>query len=162
MTGARRQRLAEGAVVLVPLGDGTAAFGRCLVEPTVEFFDLRVAEDAVPEVAEVVGHPVLFTVWVMNSAITSGRWRKIGKAPLTTEERSRPEVRFRQDRISKTFSLYTTQGGVVTERPAGFSEVEGFELAAVWSAEHVEDRLRDHFDGLPNKWVEMQKPKRDR
>jgi hypothetical protein len=24
----------------------------------------------------------------------------------------------------------------------------------VWAAEHVEDRLRDHYAGRPNQWVE--------
>jgi len=33
-------------------------------------------------------------------------------------------------------------------------ESQGLEAAAVWEPEHIEDRLRDHFDGKPNKWLE--------
>lgn len=40
------------------------------------------------------------------------------------------------------------------EEPASRQELEGLEVAAVWDPEHVEDRLRDHFSGRPNKWVE--------
>jgi len=30
----------------------------------------------------------------------------------------------------------------------------GLERAAVWGPSHVEDRLRDHYAGRKNKWVE--------
>ena len=30
---------------------------------------------------------------------------------------------------------------------------------AVWEPAHVEDRLRDHYAGAPNKWVESLRPR---
>jgi hypothetical protein len=32
-------------------------------------------------------------------------------------------------------------------------EVKGLERAAVWEADHIEDRLTDYIDGKENKWV---------
>ena len=40
-----------------------------------------------------------------------------------------------------------------TLAPQRASSVWGWN-AAVWDPQHVEDRLRDHFAGLPNKWVQ--------
>jgi hypothetical protein len=39
-------------------------------------------------------------------------------------------------------------------RPAKRKECVGLECCAVWDPEHVEDRLKDHFAGIPNKWVQ--------
>ena len=44
------------------------------------------------------------------------------------------------------------------ERLAIAEECVGLERAAVWEPEHVEDRLRDHFAGRSNRWVESLKP----
>ncbi|MGO7031660.1 hypothetical protein ACCS91_05355 [Rhizobium ruizarguesonis] len=37
------------------------------------------------------------------------------------------------------------------ESPLSFEEADRLECAAVWSPEHVEDRLRDHLNGISNK-----------
>lgn len=78
----------------------------------------------------------------------------IGHAPLETELKATPWF-FRQDVISKVLSLY--QDGI--ERPATREECEGLERAAVWSAEHIENRLDDHLEGRTNKWIEALKIK---
>lgn len=43
-------------------------------------------------------------------------------------------------------------GGEV--RPASYEECEGLERCALWDAEHIEDRLRSYYDGVPDKWSE--------
>ena len=60
-----------------------------------------------------------------------------------------------QDVITKEFSIYH-QGNIL---PATYEEIKNLECAAVWEPEHVEDRLRDYFSGVPNVWVEDLKPK---
>lgn len=86
----------------------------------------------------------------MRKALTSGRWPRIGRVAVP-EELSTPPWFFKQDPISRVLSL-TKDGGA--EIPATLQSISGLECAAVWSANHVEDRLRDHFDGRPNQWVE--------
>jgi hypothetical protein len=91
----------------------------------------------------------------MDYAVKSGRWPIIGWAPL--EPRLLFPLRFFiQDKISGRFSVYHENGTIV---PASRAEVEGLEPAAAWDPEHVEDRLRDHFAGAKNIWLESMRPK---
>jgi hypothetical protein len=113
-------------------------------------------DDEQLDLEAISGAPVVFSIWVMNSAVTSGRWPKIGKEPLIDRERETPMRFFKEDALTGELSVYWSdpRSGEDHETPATRSECEGMERAAVWSAEYVEDRLRDHFDGRPNKWVE--------
>jgi hypothetical protein len=65
---------------------------------------------------------------------------------------------FKEDPISHALSRYRGGGG--DEVPASAEQCEGLECAAVWEAEHVVERLSDHFAGRPNAWVESMKPRR--
>lgn len=94
----------------------------------------------------------MFTVWVTNDAVTSGRWPVIGNVSLSPELEVAPKF-FKQDPISKTFSIYH-QG---QETSASLAECGNLERAAVWEPSHIEDRLRDHYLGIPNQWVESLK-----
>lgn len=160
MAQARRRAAQPGSVVLIDLGDGSAAVARALQRPLFEFFDLTVPSDTPPQPEQVAGAPVLFRVDVMDSAVTSGRWRVVGQVPLTDEEEHRREWFFKQDGLTGQLSLYA-EDPVTKEvfvRPADPAECVPLERAAVWSATHVEDRLRDHRAGRGNKWAESMRP----
>jgi hypothetical protein len=51
------------------------------------------------------------------------------------------------------FSLYDPNTGEMT--PATKEQCIGLECAAVWEAEHVVDRINDHYAGRKNKWLEQ-------
>ena len=137
-----------GAIVKIPLGNGWHSYGQILDEPEIAFFDLRTETE--PSSREIAGRPILFRLWVMNYAVTSGRWLKVGTAQLSDDLRQ-PVPRFKQDPIDPAaLSIYLDE----KETPASPEECANLERAAVWDPEHVEDRLRDHFAGRPNKWVE--------
>ena len=144
----KRQRRTIGAIVQVPIGDGRNCYAQTLEEPEFAFFDI--CAGVTPDLRAIPQHPVLFRVWVMNHAVTSGRWLKLGVVPIS-EDLARPVPRFTQDALNP-WSFEITLGG--ERRSAAADECVGLERAAVWEPEHVEDRLRDHFDGRPNKWVE--------
>lgn len=105
-------------------------------------------------VADLEGTQVAFRVYVMDSAFKpSSAWRSVGELPLRDGES--PESRFvKQDAITGALSIYweDSSTGTFHDEPATIDECAGLERAAVWSAEHLEDRLRDHFAGSPNKW----------
>jgi len=144
-----RQQRTVGAVVKVPLEDGWHSYAQVLGEADFAFFDARTRDELSPE--EVVSRPVLFRVAVSNHAVTRGRWLKVGKAPVAPEL-SKPVKKFMQDLLDpRSYSLYL--GGEI--RPATRAECEGLERTAVWEPEHVESRLRDHYAGVPNVWVEQ-------
>jgi len=146
----KKAPLQVGDVVKIDLGGGSISFGRVLEEPLIAFYDLEASE--VPDLQVILELPVLFTVWVMNDAVTSGRWPVIGNVSLSPELEVAPKF-FKQDPISKKFSIYH----LGKETSASLAECENLERAAVWEPSHVEDRLRDHCLGIPNQWVESLK-----
>lgn len=140
-------------MVEIPLGEGRRGFARDL-GLEVEFYDCQATEGEDVDVAGLEGTSVAFRVWVMDSAFKpSSTWRSIGKLPLRADES--PDSRFaKQDPLTGALSIYwkDSAAGTWHEEPATPEECAGLEVAAVWSAEHVEDRLRDHFAGRPDKW----------
>lgn len=146
MAKGKRVRRKLGDVVKIRLDDASCAFGRVLAEPIIAFYDLKSVE--IPALDTIVAAPIAFRVCVMNSVITDGTWPVLGNVPLTEELLM--SIAFRKrDLISGKITIY--RDGV--ETPATKEECANLECAAVWSPSHILDRLRDHFAGLPNKWV---------
>jgi hypothetical protein len=143
-----KQRRVVGDVVKIDLGEGAHSYARVLPDATFAFYDSR-SKTELP-LAEIVTLPVLFQIAVMDHAVKGGRWPVVGHSPLENDLANvRP--RFIQDRLQPDkFSIY--DGGEI--RPASREECNGLESAAVWEPSHVEDRLRDHYAGRSNKWVE--------
>jgi hypothetical protein len=144
---ALRQRRIIGAVLKVPLDAKWHAYAWTLPEVDFALFDLRTKAE-IP-VAEVVAHPTAFRVGVNASAYLDGRWPRVGKV-MPPPSIMAPVPTFIQDPISGTFSIYLL--GEI--RPATREECIGLERCSVWDPWHVEHRLRDHFAGRPNKWVQ--------
>ncbi len=145
---AGRQQRTVGAVLEVDLGGGQHAYARVLRDASFAFYDL-VAEET-PLLAQITSRKVLFIVGVYDHAVTKGRWRKLGAEPLPKSLETVPP-RFIQDSLDPT-ELRVYENGEI--RDSTRKECQGLEAAAVWEPEHVEDRLRDHFAGRKNKWVE--------
>jgi Immunity protein 26 len=143
---ASRQRRIVGAVLRVPLDDRFHAYAWTLPEVDFAFFDLRA--DFEVAIEEIVRHPIAFRIAIHKSAWTTGRWRRVGKVEPPPEVLA-PVPTFIRDPFDGRFSIYLL--GEI--RPTTREECIGLERCAVWDPEHVEDRLRDHFDGVPNKWV---------
>ena len=124
-----------------------------LDQPEYAFFEIRTQEDLGP--SEAIEKPLLFRLWVTRYAHSKGRWRKVGDAPVA-DALCEPVQRFNQDPITKRIRL-TING---TDGPEGtIADCKGLECAAVWDPDHVEERLRDFFLGVPNKWEVRLRPK---
>jgi len=143
-------RRVEGSLLEITLAGNQKAYARVLRDPLFAFY--LIDEDRPIEKNHFVTALPIFTLAVMKHAATSGRWPVIAKWPLE-KELTTPIPFFMQDRITGKLSLYIE--GVI--RPAAITECLELEPAAVWEPEHVEDRLRDHLAGVPNKWVESLK-----
>lgn len=50
-----------------------------------------------------------------------------------------------------SFELYNPNTGEIL--PAIKEEIKGLERAAVWEASHIEDRIRDHYNGESCIWL---------
>jgi Immunity protein 26 len=150
----KRQRWTYGAIVTVPLGEGYHSYAQMLGEPEYAFFDCRTRDEM--SVEAIVACPVLFRLWVMRHAHSKGRWQKVGTAPVSAPLQERV-LRYNQDALRPQDIRLTYDG---CSGPLGsLADCEGLECAAVWDPEHVEDRLRDHYAGVPNKWVLSLRPK---
>jgi hypothetical protein len=150
MQKTKRIKRIEGDVVKIPLGDGTHVYARTLQDASFAFYDARVSEELAVE--WVVTRPILFYLAVMDSAVKGGRWPVIGNVPLDGTIVRPPQ--FIQDLHNRnSFSIY--RDGIIT--PASREECVGLERASVWEPEFVEERLRDHYAGRPNRIVEVQK-----
>ena len=150
--GKRVQRRA-GDVLKINLGNGRHSYAQVSCDPLIVFFDGAFTNDG--PLSHVTALRVLFRVWVHDDAIKTGRWRVVGHKPLTAENAAEPFF-YKQDAMTGALSLYhSTFADTGWERPASATECDGLECAAVWDAEHVEDRLRDHYaGGRPNAWLE--------
>jgi Immunity protein 26 len=149
----KRQHLTIGAFVKIPLESGYFAFARILPKGNMAIYDLR-TQDESPDLHFIASQPVLFIVAVYADAVSKGRWQKIGKIPIPDSMNALP-FKFMQDHFTGSIDLYDTNTGKIT--PASKEEIAGLERAAVWEAEHVEERIRDHYNGVPNIWVERLK-----
>ncbi|MGE3807421.1 MAG: immunity 26/phosphotriesterase HocA family protein [Gemmataceae bacterium] len=145
----KKLRRRVGDVIAIPLNDGMNGYGRVLREPLIAFYDFQC--ELHPPLEKIVSSPVAFVIFVMNHPITDGSWPVLGTAPLTAELGVEP-LFFKKDPITGALAIYRDSTG--DERPATRDECAQLECAAVWDPEHVVSRLRDHFAGIPNKWVD--------
>ncbi|WP_215543322.1 Imm26 family immunity protein [Amycolatopsis sp. CA-230715] len=150
-----------GLVVLVPREIGVYNVARLSNDVSVEFYDLTVTEIRPVSEVEIREAIMLFKISVNKRALKSGSWPVVGKLPLTDEEKTVKDILFTQDSLSGKISKYiydpvTKQS---LESPATAEEVADLEAVAVWDPTHVEERLRDHYAGRRNKWVEHFRPK---
>lgn len=76
---------------------------------------------------------------------------KVGKLPLREELQILPMQYIYHGSSKVQFELYNTNTGEIT--PSTKEECRGLESCAVWDMHHVEDRLRDHYNGVPCIWL---------
>lgn len=153
-TKMKRQKRTTGSIVEIDLKDGNCCYAQILDEGLV-FFDLR-TKGRLSEFEVLSDCPVLFFLSVYRDVISQGKWLKVGKLPLRKEFEVLP-MQFIQDNLNPDrFELYNPNTGEITKTTK--DKVIGLERAAVWEANHVEDRLRDHYDDQPNIWLEQLKP----
>lgn len=145
-----KQQRKTGMIVRIPIDGERDGFAQVLTAPEIAVFRLIKPHGELPATSELENADSLFRIWVMNSAITSGRWPKIAMVQLRPEFK-KPVARFKRDPINGRCSIYIS--GI--DRPASPAECLGLEPASVWSAEHVEARLRDHVQGRRHKPLDM-------
>ena len=151
----KRIKRKEGDIVLIKLPNNSFCYGRVLADPLLAFYNLNTSQPLL-DIDQIIEKNVLFKVWVIKHAITSSRWEIIGNRNLDSNLIS-SSLFFKQDMLTKEFTIYDSRTGL--EISAGYDECKSLERAAVWEPEHIEDRLKDFFEGNANKWVESLKPK---
>ncbi len=148
---AKRQKRTVGSILEIDLENGHYGYAQ-IINDDIMFYDMY-ANSKVSDIKILEDKRPLFFLGVYDDVVTKGRWEIVGKLPIKDEHKIVPN-KFIQDSLNpKNFELYNPNTGEIS--PSKREEVEGLECAAVWEAEHVEDRLRDYYNGKPNVWVEQ-------
>ncbi|MRX27279.1 Imm26 family immunity protein [Kangiella sp. HZ709] len=151
----KRQRKIPGMIVEIILEDNAYSYAQVL-EDSMAFFALKSEKPLKKnDLLKLNDSELAFFTTVYDDVITKGHWLKVGKLDIRDDFLELP-MKFIQDSISGDFELYNPNTGDITS--STYEECKYLECAAVWEAEHVEDRLRDYFNNTPNKWVESLKP----
>jgi Immunity protein 26 len=152
---AKRQQRTVGSILEINIDKQYYVYGQILKEGYA-FFDYK-SKEPLTDFAVLLKAPILFILGVYNYVVTKGEWLKVGKLDIREDLKVRP-MNFIQDALNpKNFELYDPNTGEI--RPCKREECEGLEPAAVWAANHVESRIRDYYNGVPNVWVERLKIK---
>lgn len=149
----KRQRYTIGAIVEMYIDNNYYVYGQLLPQLSIAVFDYKTA-DHLTDITKLQMVPVLFIVAIYPDIISKGIWPKIGKLDIRKDLQTLP-MEFIYDVIADRFKLYNPNTGEITR--ATKNQCIHLERAAVWAQNHVEDRIRDHYAGVPNIWVEMER-----
>ena len=152
----KRQRSPPGSIVKIDLKNGYYNYAQ-IVENSIAFFDIYTKDPELEDLSILLEKLVLFILEVYRDVISTRLWLKVGKLPIREDLKILP-MQCIQDELDETqLELYNPNTGEVTQ--ATREECEGLETCAVWEAHHVEERIIDHYNGVPNFWVESMKIK---
>lgn len=147
-------RRKEGSVARVDLGAAHgSALAVVLTSPSFAIFDERGRDPCSFEWLSTA--TPMFFVAVDNYAITGGHWPIVEKGPIDTSRLQVPPKFMQDSQRPERIQIYE-KGSF---RPSTREEVRSLELEAlaVWSPDQVEDRIRDAYNGLENKWLSQLK-----
>ena len=134
----KRQRPKLGAILAIPLPDGTYAFGRLYKECTLAIYKGR--SENIKEIPDKKEYD--FFVGVYVDLLRDGQWPVVDTIPFENEDDSWRPPTYMKDAITGKFSIYFH--GEVS--PSSEQQCKGLELTAVWDRHHVIERLMGKGD----------------
>jgi hypothetical protein len=146
----KKQRITIGAILQINIENDYYTYAQILGKSAYAFFDYKTKEP-LKDLYILLDKPVLFITNVYDDVVTKGHWLKVGKIELRSDLLEIP-MQFIQDaQHPDRFEFYNPNTGDIT--PATKQEIKGLERAAVWEASHIQDRIRDHYNGVPCAWL---------
>ena len=138
-----------GQVLRIPLEEGVYGYGQVATDVDHIFFDYK-GDGQNTNIEEVLKSPVIFKVTVDKYVVNKGYWEVIGIYPVNPEYQICKDS-FSYDPFNKRYTIWRMGQGQI---PATKEEIMGLERMASYGHGAVEQRLRDHFAGRPNYYVE--------
>ncbi|WP_034539127.1 MULTISPECIES: Imm26 family immunity protein [unclassified Bacteroides] len=149
----KRQKETVGSILEINIENKYFTYAQILNGVCV-FFDYR-SKEHLKDFTILENAPILFFLCVYKQVITQGDWLKVGKMPIREDCKVIPN-QFIQDHFNPdNIEMYITETGEIV--PSTREECMGLERCAVWDSNHVEDRIRDHYLGVPCVWEEPMK-----
>ncbi|WP_144394242.1 hypothetical protein [Pleionea sediminis] len=135
-----KRKLVIGSVFKIHLEEKGDAFGVLCYGNEVAFYDFVSNSDSLPE--DLLGKKLAFRVPVATDELENLCWPIVGviKVPAELAEPGR----YLNKPIGSTES-YVYQNGELFQ--ATDSDIESLEILTVWFSVHVEERLKEYFDG---------------
>jgi len=142
----KRQQRTVGAIVKIPLQNGTFTYGRIL-ENHFAFYEVQTQKNLALE--EVIQKPVLFFATVYDRAVTAGFWQKVGKITPLEPHLLKIPPRFIQDFLNPDHYEIVDENGI---RSATKAECDGLEPWIVYTHEDIEARLSEYYVNRSKKY----------
>lgn len=129
----KRRRRKVGDVYAIPLPNGKFAFGRAFRDAGIGIYH-HIGKDIndLPQEEE-----YQFIVGIYESALKSGSWPFVENRPFKSEDEEWPPPSCIKDSLSGNFEIYY-KGEI---RKGTKEDCGAMEIAAVWEAEHIIDRI---------------------
>jgi hypothetical protein len=143
----KRREIEPGTIFEIDLGSIGRTYAVRCAGNDVAFFEFLSQQVPVPEL--LATQKILFRMNVAHDELVSGRWPVVGNMTLT-DMLAQPAAYWNQPVGSNDLFIYR-QGRF---QPAAHEDVRGLEPLIIWFQSHAEERLRDHFEGRPNRAIQ--------
>lgn len=129
----KRIRIKLGDVYAIPLPNNKFAFGRRFKDAGIGIY--KYIGESIEDTP--INEAYQFIVGVYDDVLKTGQWKIVENRPFQNEVEAWPPPACVIDKLSGDYSIYY-MGEI---KRASKSECEGLEIAAVWEAEHIIDRI---------------------
>ena len=146
----KRQQETVGSIVQIHINDEFYVYAQILPHGLLAFFDYK-SDTELSDLNVLKNAKILFITSVYKYVITKGIWSKVGKIPIREDLQVLP-LRFVYDRISEKIFTYNPETGETA--PTTIDVAKKLERAAVWDDKQIEERIKNHYDGVPCKWLQ--------
>lgn len=146
----KRQQETVGSIVQIHINDEFYVYAQILPHGLLAFFDYK-SDTELSDLNVLKIAKILFITSVYKYVITKGIWLKVGKIPIREDLQVLP-LGFIYDRISKKFFTYNPETG--ESAPTTIDVARNLERVAAWDDKQIEERIKNHYDGIPCKWMQ--------
>ena len=142
----KRQQITKGSILEIPIDKEYYVYAQILFNANYVFFDYKTTVP-LTDFTPLKTAPILFIVALYADVVNRGQWLKVGKMDIR-DECQVLSLKYIKDVIDGSFRLYDPNTGEM--RDAAKEECRGLEVAAVWEGYAIEERIRDHYNGVEN------------
>lgn len=147
-------RYKVGSIFELCIDDSFYCYAQLLPFDEMAFFDCRF-DSPISDIQVLSTAQPIFITSVYSYIIHTKLWKRIGVLSVRDDFMKDIEY-FIYHKDTNSFEIYSSHTGQI--RKSCYEECKSLECCAVWDINHIEDRLRDHFNGVPCKWVTSIRP----
>lgn len=144
----KKQKVTPGDIIKIQYDSEFHIYGRVLKYCDIAFYDIK-TKDEITDLEAIIQSPIMFRAMVNAEGVEYRRWPVIGFLPL--EEPLQNSKYWLPETAHPTLCKIFDNGVIHYKRPR--SEGEGLYDFGMWSPDQIHERIKDFYNGVPNKWV---------